>query len=255
MGCFSFYPGKNLGACGEGGAVVTSNPDFDRKIRMLRDWGAERKYHHVLAGYNYRMEACKARSCGSSSRSPGKGWTEAGGHMRPGRLPAGRLWIPHFGRGILHPPRVPHLCDPEREPDRFQSSLHDRSVQTGIHYPIPVHDLQRAYADPQYGPGSFPHAEAAAREVLSLPMFPELTQVRQDEVAAALHRMAEELDLHDSPPPWTDPRRPTHLMQPRRSNAPPRPVRSRGTYRGGPTGAYVVTSVLGALREPSMSSL
>ena len=57
MGCFSFYPGKNLGAYGEGGAVVTSNPEFARKIRMLRDWGAERKYEHALAGYNYRMEA------------------------------------------------------------------------------------------------------------------------------------------------------------------------------------------------------
>ena len=74
--------------------------------------------------------------------------------------------------------------------DRLQSTLHRHGVQTGVHYPIPVH-LQRAYADLQYGPGSFPHAEAAAREVLSLPMFPELTEVQQDDVAAALQCMAE----------------------------------------------------------------
>ena len=190
LGCFSFYPGKNLGAYGEGGAVVTNNPEFDRTLRMLRDWGAERKYGHVLKGFNYRMDGIQGAILRVKLRHV-EGWTEAR------RAHAARYNCLLAGSGYPTPAEascarhVYHIyAIRSANRDRLQSSLHDRGVQTGVHYPIPVH-LQRAYADPQYGPGSFPHAEAAAREVLSLPMFPELTQVQQDEVATALQRVAE----------------------------------------------------------------
>lgn len=185
MGCFSFYPGKNLGACGEGGMVVTSNEKFDRCIRMLRDWGAESKYHHVLKGYNYRMEGIQGAILRVKLRHL-ESWTEArrAHAARYDELLADSgVKIPDGTSASRHVYHIYAVRAPGR--DRLRGELEARGVQTGIHYPIPVH-LQPAYAELGYGPGSFPHAEAAAGEVLSLPMFPELTPEQQDAVVAAV---------------------------------------------------------------------
>ena len=180
MGCFSFYPGKNLGAYGEGGMVVTNSQKHEHTIRMLRDWGAESKYCHTLKGYNYRMEGMQGAVLRVKLRHLEE-WTEArrANAKRYDELLAG-TGVPTpfespFNRHVYH---IYAIRVPERS--AFQSALAARGIQSGIHYPIPVH-LQPAYADLGYVKGDFPHTEAAAGEVLSLPMYAELTseQVKQ----------------------------------------------------------------------------
>jgi dTDP-4-amino-4,6-dideoxygalactose transaminase len=185
LGCFSFYPGKNLGAYGEGGAVVTDDPDFDRTLRMLRDWGAERKYHHDLKGFNYRMDGLQGATLRVKLRRL-EAWTEArrARAARYDRLLAdGPFGTPAVRPDVRH---VYHIYA-VRAADRpaLQAALHERGVQTGIHYPIPAH-LQKAYRDLGYRRGDFPHAERAAAEVLSLPMFPELAEDQQAAVVATM---------------------------------------------------------------------
>src|SRR5208282_450774 len=167
IACFSFYPTKNLGAYGEGGAITTSNADYARTIRMLRDWGQDRKYHHVLRGYNYRMEGLQGAILRVKLRHLEQ-WTEARravaskyDHLLTDcdiELPLEMPWARH----VYHTYTVRTM---ERE--RFQASLAAEGIQTAIHYAEPAH-LQPAYADLGYGEGAFPHAEAAARQVLSL---------------------------------------------------------------------------------------
>lgn len=185
MACFSFYPGKNLGAYGEGGMVVTDNDDYRRTIRMLRDWGAEQKYHHVLKGYNYRLEGIQGAVLRVKLRYL-EDWTEGR------RSAAARYDEMLSGSGIATPEakdyarhvyHVYAIRTAERE--KWQQALQAQGIQTGIHYPIPVH-LLPAYADLGYHQGDFPHAERAANEVLSLPMYAELTAPMQQQVAAAL---------------------------------------------------------------------
>lgn len=189
MGCFSFYPGKNLGAYGEGGMVTTHNPEFARTLRMLRDWGAEKKYHHVLKGYNFRLESLQAAVL--RVKLPYlEGWTEAR------RTAAG-----HYDRLLVNAAvQTPAAMDYARHVyhvyavrtqrrQALQDALLASGVQTGIHYPIPVH-LLPAFADLGYKAGQFPHAEKAASEVLSLPMFPELTQAQCETVAQAVEAFA-----------------------------------------------------------------
>jgi dTDP-4-amino-4,6-dideoxygalactose transaminase len=189
MGCFSFYPGKNLGAYGEGGMVVTSNPDYARTIRMLRDWGAERKYEHVLKGYNFRLEGIQGAVLRVKLRHL-EAWTEArrsaatrydrllasSGVATPAALP--------YARHVYHiyAIRTQHRAG-------WQQALQEQGIQTGVHYPIPVH-LLPAYSDLGYVRGQFPHAEKAAAEVLSLPMFPELTAAQCETVCNALRKLA-----------------------------------------------------------------
>ena len=187
MACFSFYPGKNLGAYGEGGAVTTSNPDYARTVRLLRNWGEDRKYHHVLRGYNYRMEGFQGAILRVKLRHLEK-WTEARRAVveqynelladcdveTPTEMP--------WGRHVFH---VYTLRAEDR--DGLQSALTAEGIQTGIHYPVPAH-LQPAYSDLGYGPGSFPHSEAASRQVLSLPLYPELSAKSIAEVAGAVKR-------------------------------------------------------------------
>ncbi len=185
MGCFSFYPGKNLGAYGEGGCVVTGNPEYARTIRMLRDWGAEKKYEHVLKGYNYRMEGVQGAVLRVKLRRL-EAWTQA---RRAHAAEYGRLLgaagvaIPReveYARHVYHVYTI-------RTADRagMQAKLEASGVQTGIHYPVPVH-LQKAYADLGYRAGDFPEAERAAAEVLSLPIFPEMTDEQIATVAGAV---------------------------------------------------------------------
>jgi dTDP-4-amino-4,6-dideoxygalactose transaminase len=185
LACFSFYPGKNLGAYGEGGIVVTNSAAHDRVLRMLRDWGQEKKYHHVLKGFNYRMEALQGAILGVKLRHLEK-WTEAR------RKHAARYHRQLAALGIQTPQAMPEnrhvyhvyaLRMANR--DAVQQSLHHHGVQTGIHYPIPVH-LQEAYTHLGYRPGALPHSEQAANEVLSLPMYAELTDAQIDRVCSVV---------------------------------------------------------------------
>jgi len=185
MGCFSFYPGKNLGAYGEGGAVVTSNPAYERTIRMLRDWGSEKKYIHQLKGYNYRMEGIQGAILGVKLRHL-EAWTEA---RRAHAAEYGRL-LHDSGIGVPHTmPYARHVWHVYvvRTQDRpgLLAALQRQEIQSGIHYPIPIH-LQPAWAELNHSRGDFPHAEKAADEVLSLPIFPELTADNMQSVASAI---------------------------------------------------------------------
>lgn len=185
IACFSFYPAKNLGAYGEGGAVTTNRAEYARSVRMLRDWGQDRKYHHLLHGYNYRMEGLQGAILRVKLRHLDD-WTEARraivnkyNHLladselvRPTEMP----WARHVYH--LYTLRAANR-------DALQSALLNEGIQTGVHYARPVH-LQPAYADLGYGPNSLPESEKAANEVLSLPLYPELSEQQIQTVAAAL---------------------------------------------------------------------
>jgi len=185
MAAFSFYPGKNLGAYGEGGATTTNNAEYARKIRMLRDWGAEKKYMHVLKGYNMRLEGMQGAILRVKLRYL-EGWTEAR------RAAAKRYDALFAGSGVETPfvqdqaRHVYHIYSTRTtKRQEWQDALNAKGIQSGIHYPIAIHNLP-AYEDLGYKNGDFPHAEKAAAEQLSLPMFPELTAEMQAEVAAAV---------------------------------------------------------------------
>lgn len=197
MGCFSFYPGKNLGAYGEGGMVVTDNPEFTRAIRMLRDWGAEQKYQHVLKGYNFRLEGMQGAVLRVKLRHL-HAWTEA------------RRAIASYYNELLSDSGVPtpeamsyarhvyHIyAIRTRRRSEWQQALQAKGIHTGIHYPIPVH-LLPAYADLGHEKGDFPHAERAAEEVLSLPMFAELSRAECQEVCEAVMVLAEQAAIEDA---------------------------------------------------------
>jgi dTDP-4-amino-4,6-dideoxygalactose transaminase len=186
LGCFSFYPGKNLGAYGEGGAVVTNDPALAKKIRLLRAWGEETRYEHKYRGFNYRMDGVQGAILGVKLRYL-ETWTEA---RRRNAAEYGRqladtpAQLPRERRDVRH---VYHLYVVRLAGrDGWRERLTEAGVQTGVHYPIPVH-LQPAYRDLGYAAGDFPVCEQASGEVLSLPMFPELTQDQIKEVALALN--------------------------------------------------------------------
>jgi dTDP-4-amino-4,6-dideoxygalactose transaminase len=188
MSCFSFYPGKNLGAYGEGGMVVTDNPEFARTIRMLRDWGAEKKYEHVLKGYNFRLEGLQGAVLRVKLRHLEK-WTEA-------RRAAAALYDSLLDGSVSTPEALPHnrhvyhiYAIRTAERSAWQAALSAEGVQTGIHYPTPIH-LLPAHTDLGYTNGQFPHSERAAHEVLSLPMFPELSVEQTEFVSQVVRGLA-----------------------------------------------------------------
>jgi dTDP-4-amino-4,6-dideoxygalactose transaminase len=187
MGCFSFYPGKNLGACGEGGMVVTNNADFAQRIRMLRDWGQERKYHHTLKGFNYRLEGIQGAILRVKLRHL-DAWTE--GRRRNAAHYSALL----ADSGITIPVEAPYAHHVYHvygvriaNRDAVQEALQAREIQTNIHDPIPVH-MQKAYQEFGYGEGDLPVTEKAAKELLSLPMFPELERSQVEEVCVAIRQ-------------------------------------------------------------------
>ena len=187
---FSFYPGKNLGAYGEGGAIVSSRPDLVQTMRMLRDWGAARKYEHALKGFNYRMDGIQGAILGVKLKHLPQ-WTEARrsrAALYTRLLADSAVTVPAERRGSRHVYHVYAVRTTERA--RLHAELTARGIQTGIHYPIPVH-LQPAHADLGYRRGDFPVAERLADEVLSLPLYPELTDAQVEEVAAALREMTQ----------------------------------------------------------------
>lgn len=189
LACFSFYPGKNLGAYGEGGAIVTNNDQYARTMWMMRDWGQETKYHHVIKGFNYRMEGFQGAILGVKLKYLEQ-WTEARrAHARrySELLEAIGIESPQEAPDTRHVFHVYAVRVPER--DHVQQQLQAAGIGTAIHYPIPVH-LQASFAHLGYRAGDFPVSEAAACEVLSLPMYPELTQDQIGLVAWALAKLA-----------------------------------------------------------------
>jgi dTDP-4-amino-4,6-dideoxygalactose transaminase len=190
LGCFSFYPGKNLGAYGEGGAVTTQNADFAKKVRTLRDWGAEKKYYHDLKGFNYRLEGVQGAVLGVKMKYI-EAWTESRrkNAARYNEGLAGSVYHPPIApanlRHVYHVYAVRH---PKR--DALMAYLNTKGIQSGIHYPIPVH-LQKCFSELGHKPGDFPHSERASAETVSLPMYPEMTIAQVDEVVAALKEWPE----------------------------------------------------------------
>ena len=174
-GCFSFYPGKNLGACGEGGAVVTDDEDIYQKIRMIRDHGQEKKYFHMIEGYNGRLDAIQAGVLCIKLERLAK-WNQArrknAAHYDallseiPGVV---RVTEAPFAQSVYHL----YVILVENR-DELQKYLHEKGIATGLHYPLPLH-LQQAYRHLGYKKGDFPVTESAAERLLSLPMYPELT--------------------------------------------------------------------------------
>ncbi len=189
MGCFSFYPTKNLGACGEGGMVTTNRPEFDRAIRLLRDWGQEKKYYPTVKGYNYRMEGLQGAILRVKLRHL-ETWTEARRKhaARYDELLAGSgvetPWTMPQARHVYHVYAIRTL-----ERNALQRALAAQGIHTAVHYPLPVH-LLPAYADLGYRQGDFPQSEIASAEQLSLPIYPELSPENVARVAQAMHEFA-----------------------------------------------------------------
>jgi dTDP-4-amino-4,6-dideoxygalactose transaminase len=171
-----------LGAYGEGGAVTSNNAEYARTIRMLRDWGQDRKYHHVLRGFNYRMEAFQGAILRVKLRHLEQ-WTET----RRGIV--GKYNQLLADSGVETPKEMPwarhvyHVYTVRSDDrDSLQQALQAAGIQSSIHYPVPAH-LQPAYADLGYARGSLPQSEKAAAEVLSLPLYPEMTDAQLEAVS------------------------------------------------------------------------
>jgi dTDP-4-amino-4,6-dideoxygalactose transaminase len=192
LGCFSFYPSKNLGGCGEGGMVVTSDADYAHSIRLLRDHGQEQKYHHIVKGFNYRMDEIKAAILRVKLRHLEE-WTAARrSHAAAydGLLAGCGVATPSptaAGRHVYH---VYAIRSPRR--DALRHALHEKDIETGLHYPTPVH-LMPAFADLGGKAGDFPESEKAAAATLSLPMFAELEDGQIRYVAEALRETIQRL--------------------------------------------------------------
>ena len=175
MGIFSFYPGKNLGAYGEGGLVTTNNPEHDRQIRMLRNWGTEQRYYHVLKGFNYRMEGIQGAVLRVKLRHLEK-WTEArraNAAIYTELLAGSNVVTPVAMSDRRHVFHVYAILTKHRQP--LTERLTSKQIQFGIHYPQPIH-LMQAHADLGHKAGDFPVSESVSEQVLSLPLFPEMTR-------------------------------------------------------------------------------
>lgn len=184
-GAFSFYPGKNLGALGEAGALVTNSDEIFEKVKMLRDHGQEKKYHHACVGWNARMDGIQGAVLRLKLSTLAAGNAARRGHAaRYDQLLAPlEVVLPQVAAEALH---VYHIYAIRvRGRDELLRALGERGVACGVHYPIPVH-LQPAYESLGYRAGSFPVAEQCAREFLSLPMFPDLSAEQLDHVVATL---------------------------------------------------------------------
>ncbi|MGL5018782.1 MAG: DegT/DnrJ/EryC1/StrS family aminotransferase [Luteolibacter sp.] len=185
-GCFSFYPGKNLGAFGEAGAVTTADDELASRMRILRDHGQSKKYDHSVIGWNCRMDGIQAAVLRVKLRELDQ--NNAKRRKIAARYSQAFDGMPHLVRPVTDPNGVPvqHLY-PIRVPNRdvFMEELSQRGVASAIHYPIPVH-LQVAYAHLGLGSGSFPISERCAKEFVSLPMYPELSPAQVDAVIDAV---------------------------------------------------------------------
>jgi dTDP-4-amino-4,6-dideoxygalactose transaminase len=177
ISCFSFYPGKNLGAAGEGGALITNNAEFAKRARSLREHGSTVRYYHDEVGFNYRMEGIQGAVLGVKLPHLQK-WTDERrrvAHRYHELLKDTPLQLPReaaYAESAYHLYVVRH---PQR--DKLKEHLDANDVGCALHYPLPLH-LQKCYASLGHKPGDFPLAEKAARECLSLPIYPELTDAQ-----------------------------------------------------------------------------
>ena len=190
-GAFSFYPGKNLGACGEGGAVTTNDAELARKMAMLRDHGQSKKYYHDVEGYNGRLDSMQAGMLRVKLKHLTK-WNE---QRRESARVYDELFKP-MGGSVVSPyqssaSKSAYHLYVVRTPfrDELQKHLTEAGIGTGIHYPIPVH-LQTAYASLGWKKGDLPESEEAADQILSLPMFAGLTADQQKRVAESIAQFA-----------------------------------------------------------------
>jgi dTDP-4-amino-4,6-dideoxygalactose transaminase len=189
IGCFSFYPTKNLGAAGEGGMLTTNNPEYARTAALLRSWGEEQRYRPRLKGYNYRLPAIQAAILRVKLRSL-EHWIEAR-----------RAFAAEYDRlledsSVARPQATPdsrHVyclyTIRASNRDGLQRSLEAAGIQTAVHYPLPIH-LMAAYADVRYKAGDFPVAEDSARTVLSLTLYPQMTTSHVEQVASNISKLA-----------------------------------------------------------------
>jgi dTDP-4-amino-4,6-dideoxygalactose transaminase len=196
-GCFSYYPGKNLGALGEAGGITTNDDQIKTKMQVLRDHGQAKKYHHTMVGWNARMDGIQGavlsvklkvlESSNARRRAHAKHYNDLLANIEEIVLPiepAQRQHVYH-----VYAVRV-------QDRDRVLKAMGDRGIACGIHYPVPVH-LQEAYRFLGLGEGSFPVAERCAAEFLSLPMFPELTSAQVEAVATELKAVVSAGKTHE----------------------------------------------------------
>lgn len=187
LGAFSFYPSKNLGALGDGGAITTNNADYAAQLKRLRNYGEDTRYYHTVPGFNSRLDEMQAAVLRTKLPHVA-GWNEARRGLAtryaevlrelPLTLPPAAAWAE--SNVHLYPVRTP-------ERDGLQAHLKDAGVQTLMHYPVPIH-LQPAYTGLGYRAGDFPVAEGACATVLSLPMYPELAEDAPGRIGAAARR-------------------------------------------------------------------
>jgi dTDP-4-amino-4,6-dideoxygalactose transaminase len=191
IGCFSFYPTKNLGAAGEGGMVTTNNSEYARAIAMLRNWGEEQRYYPVLKGYNYRLPAIQAAILRAKLRRLDQ-WIDTRRALAAEYdrlLEDAKVVRPASLANVRHVYCLYTIQVDERE--RLQRELENAGVQSAVHYPLPIY-LMPAYADARYKAGDFPVAEACAGRVLSLPLYPQMPKYQVERVAGEIIRLIRE---------------------------------------------------------------
>lgn len=185
LGCFSFFPSKNLGGLGDGGMVLTSDPELNETLLMLRGHGSKVKYYHDILGTNSRLDEIQAAALRVKLKYLER-WNQARQGVAEGyrrRLRGADLGLPQEKPGYTH---VYHQFTVQtRHRDQMKAHLEDRGVGAFVYYPLSLH-LQRAFKDLGHAPGDFPVSEKLQQEVLSLPMFPELTESQLDEIAGAV---------------------------------------------------------------------
>jgi len=182
----SFYPGKNLGAFGDGGAVVTDDDELAKRVVALRNYGSDVKYHHPETGFNSRLDTVQAVVLKAKLKRL-EGWNqkrrEAAARYHELLAGVDAVTLPETMEGNDHIWHLYVIRVPER--DRVLEKLHAGGIGAGIHYPVPIH-LQGAFAHLGHSRGAFPVAEKAANEILSLPLFPEITPAQQQRVVETL---------------------------------------------------------------------
>ena len=187
LGCFSFYPGKNLYAFGEGGAVACHKREHDDYIRVMKNQGCNVRYYHEMIGYNYRLEGIQGAVLSVSLKYLPE-WTKR-------RIEIGRKYMERITNPLVTLQRHPENTKPvfhlfeikvEGDPEQFVSYMKDRGIECNRHYPVPCH-LQQAYAHLGYKEGDCPNAESLAKHCVTLPLFPEMTEDETEQVIAAVN--------------------------------------------------------------------
>ncbi|MBP1724493.1 MAG: Aminotransferase, DegT/DnrJ/EryC1/StrS family, partial [Deltaproteobacteria bacterium] len=190
LGCFSFFPSKNLGGFGDGGMVMTRDDELARRVRLLRVHGSKTKYEHDMIGINSRLDALQAAVL-RVKRKHLKRWTEGRRRnaeryralFRQAKVPPSLVCLPQEPKGFYH--IYNQFVIRAKDRDALREHLRREEIGTEIYYPIPLH-LQECYRHLGYHPGDLPESERAAREVLALPIFPELTLAQQKRVVRAI---------------------------------------------------------------------